>query len=165
MEAVRYRPGEAIRWLSAGADAQRRSAKEKGKQLRVDPAEVTFKTLRETFSAIAGALLDYGKGAYTEIMHRQAEAHEYILSDNDFSVSRTSGPRIYKYSDVTAIEWDRDRANLIIGQTTVTIKPYAYISAGRIKVPIGWDRNGMEVPFELLVEELAARCRVEVATK
>jgi hypothetical protein len=29
-------------------------------------------------------------------------------------------------------------------------------------VPIGWDRNGMEVPYELLVEELAARSRVEV---
>jgi len=31
------------------------------------------------------------------------------------------------------------------------------VVAGRTKVPVGWRRNGLEVPYELLIDELAAR--------
>jgi hypothetical protein len=165
MDAVRYRPGEALRWLSTGADAQRKSARKKGKTILSEPVEVSFESLRSTVSTAAGALFELGQGAYTELVRTQADAHEFVLGESDFSISRQSGPRIYRYADVTKIEWERDRATLTVGQTRVVIKPYAYITAGRVRVPIGWDRNGMEVPFELLIEELAARCKVEIDTK
>jgi hypothetical protein len=34
--------------------------------------------------------------------------------------------------------------------------------AGPLKVPIGWERNGLEAPYLLIVEEIAARAGVEV---
>jgi hypothetical protein len=162
MEAVRYRPGEALRWLETGAEAQRKSARDKGRSVLNGTGELSGKAIKDSVSSAAGALVDLGKGAYADLVKRQADAYEIILSENEFSVSRPTGPRIYRYADVTKITQEKDRITVTMGQTNLTIRPYAYITAGRVKVPIGWDRNGMEVPFELLVEELAARCRVEI---
>ncbi len=162
MEAVRYRPGDALRWLETGADAQRKSARDKGRSVLSSVTAGSTKSIKEGMSSAAGALFDLGKGAYADLVKRQADAYEIIFSDEEFSVSGTTGPKIYRYADVSKISQEKDRITVTMGQTNLTIRPYAYITAGRVKVPIGWNRNGMEVPFELLVEELAARCRVEI---
>ena len=46
--------------------------------------------------------------------------------------------------------------DLVLDRGTLQIKPYAYVVAGKLKVPIGWARNGIEVPYELLIEELSS---------
>ena len=162
MDAVRYRPGDALRWLETGAGAHRKSARDKGRAILKTSNGVSALAIKEGVFSAAGAIADLSKGAYAELVKRRAETSEIVFSENEFSMARASGPRTYRYEDVTAISQDRDKVTVTVGQTTLTIKPYAYITTGRVKVPIGWDRNGMEVPYELIVEELAARCRVEI---
>lgn len=156
---MRYRPGEAIRWLSAGAEASRKSAQKQGKSLIKREGQ---RTIGKDVGQAAGALLDAGRGAIADLLHRQAEASEYLLHDEYFEVVKAGTPKRYDYADVKSIRLEGDRATLILTRGSLTISPYAHIVSGRIKAPIGWVRNGMEVPYELLVDEIAARCGIEV---
>ena len=158
MEVVRYRPGEAIRWLQTGAENIWRGAKAKGKSA-IEPHSGTF---GQNLKNAAGAIFDYGKGAYADMLHRQADASEYVLLETHFDVVRGSAIKTVDYSRVKKIELKGDRATLTLDAGNLSIKPFAHIVSGRAKVPVGWTRNGMEVPYELLIEELAARCGVDV---
>jgi len=165
MELVRYRPGEAIRWLQTGAENIRRGAQAKGKAAATAGA-VDARAFGENLKNAAGAVLDYGKGAYADLMHKQAEASEYVLHDDYFDIVRGSNIKTITYEQVKSIEYEKDRATLNLDKgTQVLIKPFAHLVAGRARVPVGWSRNGIEVPFELLIEELAARCKVEFEEK
>jgi len=161
MELVRYRPGEAIRWLQTGAENLRKGAQAKGK-VAVTSSSPDARAFGENLKTAAGALLEYSRSAYADLMHRQAEASEYILHDDHFDIVRGPNIKTIGYDRVTAIEIDRDRALLTLDKGSVTIKPFAHLVAGRARVPIGWTRNGIEVPFELLIDELSARCRVDL---
>ncbi|HRF59878.1 MAG TPA: hypothetical protein PLH94_08200 [Fimbriimonadaceae bacterium] len=159
MELVRYKPGEAIRWIQTGAEDIRRSAKRQGTGL---VRREGHRTLGKDLSQAAGALLEMGKSAYAQLLHRQASAIEYVLGDDAFDVVGPTGTRTIRYQDVKDIQMDGERLTVILAKGSVTIKPYAYIVAGKLKVPIGWSRNGLEVPYDLLIDELAARCGHEV---
>lgn len=161
MELIRYRPGEAIRWLQTGAENNRKTASAKGKAV-VRPPEEEHK-FQQTVKAAAGAVIDFGKGAYTDLLHRQAEASEYILQEKHFDVVHGSTIKSIAYDRVKGISLLGEKATVTLDKGSLTIKPFAHIVAGRIKVPVGWSRNGMEVPYEVLLEELAARCRVELS--
>jgi hypothetical protein len=159
MELVRYKPGEALRWLETGAQTRRRSAAEKGRSIvRSEPGSTWGGQIKKA----AGAIVDIGKGAYTDLLHRRAQASEYLLHPDHFEVLGPNQALRIPYTEVLAIEQRGDRSVLTHEKGNVTIKPYAYIVSGRIRVPIGWSRNGMEVPFELLLEELSARCGVNL---
>jgi hypothetical protein len=159
MELVRYRPGEAIRWLETGATNIRKDAKARGRSLvRQEEARTFGQNVRD----VAETLSDFGKSAYADLMHARAKASEYVLHEDRLEVMKGGSIKSVPYSRVKAIEFRGDRAQLLLDKGTVMIKPFAYVVAGRLRVPIGWSRNGMEVPYELLIEELAARCGVEV---
>jgi hypothetical protein len=159
VEVVRYRPGEAIRWLQTGSDSIRKGARTKASSA-VDGGD--GRAFFDNVKTAAGAVFDYGKGAYTELRHRQAEATEFVLLDDRLDVVRGNHIKSIDYASVKKIEFQNDRAVLVLEKGTQVIKPFAHIVSGKAKVPIGWSRNGIEVPFELLIEELAARCNVEV---
>lgn len=155
MEDVRYKPGEAIRWLQTGAGEIRKSAKRHGKSFAKREGARSFgKDLRD----VAGVLTDLGKSALAELAHRQAEASEYVLHETEAEIVSGGRLRTVPYASVRSIRLDGDEATLILDQGSIVIKPTAYILAGRLKVPVGWTRNGIEVPYELLLDELAARC-------
>ena len=161
MELVRYRPGEAIRWLETGGDNIRRGARNRGiNLLRQGP--INSETIGENLKTAAGALFDFGKGTYAEMMHRQAEDSEFVLQESQFDIVNGGNIRSIPYTRVVAMTLKGDRASLTLDKGSVTIKPFAFIVVSRIKVPVGWVRNGIEVPFELLLHELAARCGIEV---
>ncbi len=155
---MRYKAGEAIRWLQTGADNIRRGARAKGKSV-IDPSGGTF---GQNLKTAAGAIVDYGKGTYADMMHKQAEANEYVLLDHHFDVVRGSAIKTVEYERVKKITVKGDRASITLDKGNLTIKPFAHVVAGRAKVPVGWSRNGIEVPFELLIEELSARCGMDV---
>lgn len=155
MEDVRYKPGEAIRWLQTGAQEIRQSARRHGKSLTRREGE---RSIGRDLRDMAGALTDLGKSALAELAHRQAEANEYVLHEGHVEIVSSGRIRSLTYADVRAIKLDADRASLVLEQGSVTIKPHAYIVSGRLKVPVGWTRNGIEVPYELLLDELSARC-------
>ncbi len=54
------------------------------------------------------------------------------------------------------------RFTIEYGEGTLTVRPIAHLSAGKIRVPIGWVRNEIEVPFSMLLDELSARSDVEI---
>ena len=86
MELVRYRPGEAIRWLETGADNIRKGAQNRGLNLLRQGVGIDSKTIGENLKTAAGALFDFGKGTYAEMMHRQAEDSEYVLQETQFDI-------------------------------------------------------------------------------
>jgi hypothetical protein len=159
VEIVRYRAGEAIRWLQTGAENIRRSAKAKGRSM-IDPEHE--RTFGQNIKTAAGAVFDYGKGAYADMMHKQAEASEYVLLEKHFDIVNGSVIKAVPYDRVRKVELKNDKATVMLDKGTIYIKPFAHIVSGKAKVPVGWSRNGIEVPFELLVEELAARCGLDV---
>jgi hypothetical protein len=155
METIRYRPGEAIRWLEIGAEDIRKSAKRQGQSLvRREGERSIGRDLRDA----AGAIFDLGKSALADLVHRQAQAVEVVFEPESFVVGNSTSSKTVRYGDVKELKLRGDRLSLILGQGSVTIKPYAYIVSGRVKVPVGWSRNGLEVPYELLIDELSARC-------
>lgn len=111
---------------------------------------------------VAGVLVGMGKGALADILHRQAEASEYVFQEDAFEVVSSGRVRSIKYASVKSIKLHGDKATVALSQGSVVIRPHAYILSGRLKVPVGWARNGMEVPYETLLDELAARCDVEI---
>jgi len=159
MELVRYRPGEAMRWLSTAAENERKSAAKKGRSL---VRREGHRTVGRDLGDAAGALLDMGKSAWADLVSLQANATEYVFLEDAFEVIKATGVKRVPYSDVTHIARDDDRIIVELTKGSVTIKPHAYIVAGRVRVPIGWTRNGLEVPYELMIDELAARCGHEV---
>ena len=158
MEPIRYKPGEAIRWLETGAAANRKTAKQKGKDVFTSGIPAGAK-----FGQGVGALIDLGKGAWSDILHQQAEASEYILQEDRFDVVSGNSIKTVPYNEIKRIAIKNEKATVTLDRgSTLVIKPYAHIVASRIRVPVGWMRNGMEVPYDLLIEELSARCGVEV---
>lgn len=158
MEPIRYKPGEAIRWLETGADANRKSAKQKGKEVFASGIPASIK-----LGQGIGALFDLGRGAWADVLHKQAEASEYVLQEDRFDVVSGNSIKTVPYSEVKKISIKGEKAIVTLQRgSTLSIKPYAHITAGRIRVPVGWMRNGMEVPYDLLIDELSARCGVEV---
>ncbi len=159
METIRYRPGEAIRWLEIGATDIRKSARRQSQSIVRREGERTIgRDLRDA----AGAIFDLGKSALADLMHRQAQASEYILEPEGFVIANPTSAKTIKYADVTDMKRRGDRISIILPQGSAVIKPYAYIVSGRIKVPVGWSRNGLEVPYDVLIDELSARCNVSV---
>ena len=150
MELARYRPDQAIRWLKPPSVSIKSEAKTKK----------SGEGIANTMRTAAEALYDLGKGAYADALKSNAEANEYVLQANHLDIIKHGVIKTILYERITAIQVRQDRATLVLDNSTVTIKPFAYVQAGRIKVPIGWQRNGLDVPFELLFEEISARSGV-----
>ena len=163
MEPIRYKPGEAIRWLGTAADSYRKSAKTKGKEA-VDPKRdrSDFKKVGSNVADAANAIFDLGRSAWADMLHKQADASEYVLQDNHFDVVKGGSIKSIDYKRVTEISIKGDSTTFKLDKGSLVVKPYAFIVAGKVKVPVGWTRNGLEVPYEVMIEELAARCGVNL---
>ena len=148
-----------MRWLQVGAAGKRRSARDKSKTLAM-PADA--RDLGINVRTAAGALMDMGKSALADLAHNQATHSEFVLLDDALEVVRPGSTRRIAYREIKSIELRAERATLVLERGSLTIKPVAFVVAGRIKVPIGWTRNEIEVPYELLVDEIAARCGLDL---
>ena len=159
MDPIRYRPGEAIRWLENGAADSRKSAKRQGKSIvRREGSRTIGRDLRDA----AGVIFELGKSALADLAHRQAQASEIDRQEESFTISNPNSDQTIGYDQVVDMKLRGDRLSVNLEQGASTIKPYAHLVSGRIKVPIGWSRNGLEVPSDVLLDELSARCGVNV---
>lgn len=159
---VRYKPGEAIRWLESGAEESRRNALKTTKSVIRREGERSF---GRDVKAVAGALWQAGSAAVADLAHKNATATQYALEGEAFEIIRGRDIRRVTYEEVRSMRMDGDKLVLVLDKGSVLVKPFAYIVAGKIKVPIGWSRNGVEVPYELIIEELSARCDLQVITE
>lgn len=159
MELVRYKPGEAIRWLETGAQDMRKQAARTGKRLVQREGE---RSVGRDFRDAAGVLIDLGKSALAELSHRQAEASEYVLHEDRLEIVSPARITSVKYEQIKQIKLKGESVKLVLESGSFTIKPHAYIVSGRIRVPVGWRRNGLEVPYETILEELSGRSGVNI---
>lgn len=159
MEPVRYRPSDVIRWLDSGSDRIRESSSRKAQSvIGRKGARTVTKDIRD----VAGALMDAGAAALADLKHRQAESAQYLIADDYFEVITLTGNRKIPYSEVVQIRLRDDDCQIILERGSVNIRPFAHLVSGRVKVPIGWLRNDIEVPFELIIDEIAAHCNKTV---
>jgi hypothetical protein len=157
MSVVRYKPAEVLHWFDLGSREAMARAKRRGK------GALRECDLGKGLKEAAGAAFEFGKGALTDAVHRSVEMTEYILADDGFEVVGLGGRRRIPYSDVRDVRLlGTERAEIVHTGGSFVIKPVAHLVAGRLKVPVGWLRNGMEVPYAMLIEELAARSGVDV---
>lgn len=118
--------------------------------------------ITETVKNAASAVFNMGRSAYAEMAHLRANASEFVLLEDRLDIVSGTSIKAIPYSSVKKITLKGDKAQLILEKGTYVIKPFAYVVAGPLKVPIGWERNGLETPYLLIIEELAARCQKEV---
>lgn len=149
MEPIRYKPAEILSTFD-----------EEGPKTK---ASVSTGTISETVKKVAGAVVNFGKKSWSEFAQKQMNGTEYVLLDEYFEVRGMSGSKKVSYKDVKEMSLNReDRVTLLYEGGALTIKPLAHLVSGTLKVPVGWVRNGVDVPYALLIDELAARCGVEV---
>ncbi len=160
MDLVRYKPGEAIRWLESGAADMRKSAKRTGTRALAKTTEGT--DIPGGLRDAAGAIYGFGKSALADLLHKQLEASEYVFYEDRLEVITTTGTRYIPFREIQAMKVKGDRCILLLDRGKLTIKPHAYILSGNLKVPVGWTRNGLEVAFEMLPDELSARAGVNI---
>jgi hypothetical protein len=139
----------------------RKTASTRGKEL-VRQTGADQKGFGENMKTAAGALYDYGKSAYADAVRKHAETSEFVLQETHFDLVHNGSIKTVPYSRVKQGVMTNERARLMLDKGSVSIKPVAWVLAGRLKVPVGWLRNGIEVPYDLLIEEIAARCGLEV---
>lgn len=127
--------------------ARRAPVRTVGPQVTKGIFEVVSKVVRE------------GKGAIAGIASKQLEGLEYVLTDALLYI----GTKEIPFAAIREIEIVKGSEFIVrAGSRTISIKPYAWLEVARHRVPLGWLRDGMEVPFELLAEEIAARAGVEI---
>jgi hypothetical protein len=148
MELIRYKPGEAVRWLDSGAKDMLARAKKKGEGVLNRDLQ---RQMKQDLADVAGAVIDVGKGAMAELLHRQAQATEYVLSEDRFEILRPGSVKSVRYDTVVGISRRGDAIDIDLDSGAITVK-----------VPVGWDRNGIEVAYDVLADELAARCKVNI---
>lgn len=155
MSNIYYRPAEVLHWLRLHEEPAR-PAKPKARQGDwVAPLKDIFETA-----------LTQGKSALQKVDQKAAEGAGYILSDTHIEFEATPARRSVAYTSITAIhQLTPDKFQVDYKGGHFTIRPVAHLTTGRIKVPIGWVRNGTEVPYHLLVQELAARCGIPITTE
>jgi hypothetical protein len=160
MPTVTYRPPDVLHWFSTGSQEALQSAKRKGIALTKGSGESSVK--QKIFQA-ASAAADFGRGAAADMVHRQAAETVYKLHDSHMDVRTPMSRQAIKYDAVSSIQsHGKDKFTLEYEGGTLTIRPIAHLSSGRIRVPVGWMRNEIEVPFTMLLQELSARCGLEI---
>ena len=160
MPTVTYRPPDVLHWFSTGSQEALKSAKRKGLALTKTKAESSVK---DKFFQAASVAVDLSHGAAADIVHRSAAETVYKLYDDRLDVRTPLSQQSIQYDAVSSIQsHGKDKFTVEHEGGTLTIRPIAHLSSGRIRVPVGWMRNGIEVPFTMLLEELSAHCGLEM---
>jgi len=115
------------------------------------------KDVRDVF----GSVWDVGYSAVADVMAKHAAASQFVLEADSVSVVTPTGTKKYLFSEAKSMSIEGDKAEIAFKQGSLVIRPFAYVVAGKVKAPIGWLRNEIEVPYPFILEELAARCGVE----
>ena len=155
MGVITYRPVDIVRWLGQSNKKDRKAAV--GRAMSI-PEVTVKKGLVKGIQNAAESAFGLGKQAMGEVSTRKAEEVGYTLFDGGFEVVGLMRHIKVDYGDVAEIiEKEGDRFRIEFNGGHVTVRPVAHLVAGSLKVPLGWLRDGMEVEYRTLLEEIAAR--------
>lgn len=159
MAPVTYRSPSLLHWFGTESRAATADARKRGKSLLSERGRSLAGQIKEA----ATAAISLGRGAAGELALRQASEEAYVLEAEGFEQMGLGGRARVHYDSVKEIvELGSDRFEITHSAGRLVVRPVAHLVRGRHRVPVGWLRNGVEVPYRTLVDELAARCRVEV---
>jgi hypothetical protein len=149
---VRYRPLTVGTWLVLGAQSL--------------PEEDLLKArpgmARAVWSAV-GKFVGEGKLTYAEIIRQHLEKMEYRLYEDRVETTQGARVKAFPYSDLKRCEIPRPyEFRFHSSQGMLVIRPYAWLSVRGLKVPLGWRRDRLEVPYVQLGEEIADRARLRI---
>lgn len=163
MSAVYYKPPEISHWLEEGSKTARDAGKEKTKELAKATSHFD---IAQSIKAAASAAKGFGKSAMAELAQRKIDEVSYTLYDDAVEYESLTGRKRIAFNEITTImKQKNDRFTIASESAEIHIKPIAHLVTSRVKVPIGWNRSGMEVPYGLLIEEISARCGVDITVE
>lgn len=156
---IRYRPADAIRWLESAPGTQMKKAGRYSKTAFSNLGSMSGETgPKARLVSAAKALAAVVKSAAAEISKSKAEAQEFAISESSLFISEGGSLKEIPFAAITGLDVDGFTAVFHHAGGSFSIKPYGLILVGSAKAPIGWDRDGQDVPFDFLIEEIAARC-------
>lgn len=160
MPVVTYAPADIIHWFNTSAKATNAQALEKGQAIsKVAAEEGFFPSIKQA----ASAAVSFSKGAIGTFVQKSAEETKYELHDTGLESIDIARKIKLDYTEIRQIiSKQNDRYQILFNGGSLTIKPVAHLVSGRHRVPIGWLRNGSEVPYVMLIEEISARCGIEI---
>lgn len=160
MPLTTYTPAEVMHWFDTESKRNQALVRAQTRDIaRVANEEGIIPTIKQA----ATAALSMGKGAYGTVVQKQATETRYDLFDSGFEFVDIARRVKVDYSQVRQIVAKAgDRYQILFNGGSLTVKPPAYLVAGKYRVPVGWMRNGVEVPFLTLVEEISARSGIEI---
>ena len=160
MAVVTYLPADIVRWLGKNAKQDRKSVVKKALAV---PQKALDKGIVPGVRGAVDAAFGIGKQALGDLSTVKAEETLYHLFEEGFEAVGLMKKVKLDYRQVTGIVCKGgDKYWIEHEGGHISIKPVAHLVAGQQKVAIGWLRNGMEVDYRLLVEEIAARCNKEI---
>jgi hypothetical protein len=141
---IHYAPPDLVQWLSPDLQSEQKA--------RAKPGDGRLRdSLRQAATAAAG----FGRTAMGEL--------EYLLDEEGFSIPGLTQSRRIEYRDIREIRREKkDRFRLITRSGDLAIDPVAHLVAGPVKAPVGWLRNGVEVAYFTLIQEISARARLDI---
>ncbi len=150
MVVARYKPFDIQNWVELGTETLQKSR---------PPVKAPGGEIGKTLAELVGRAVRTGQSAVANITGKKIVQIEYQISDDHFEVDNLRIP----YSEIKRIEHIKKSGFKVhtVGKT-IEILPYAWLKVGSIEVPLGWLRDGLEVPFELLAQELSIRSKVEL---
>jgi hypothetical protein len=150
-EIARYKPADIIRWLEIGADTLR------------TPSRRSARDMKGVVAQAMTRVLDVGKSAVADVGARGLARLEYRVHPDGFEALTATSRKTVPFGPTTRIQSLRRGGFRISTEgTSISVRHYAWLVVSGIKVPLGWRRNGMEVPFDLLLEEVAARSKAPI---
>jgi hypothetical protein len=146
-ETVVYRPLDIQAWLKLGSQ----SLKQAPLQAEGD--------LRKAVTGVVGKAFDIGKSALAGVGGLAIDRIEYRLFEDRVEVVGIGPTKSVPYAQIRRVEGHGRGYRVDAGSLSFSIMPYAYLLVSNVKVPLGWRRNRMEVAFNLLADEIAARAK------
>ena len=163
MAVVTYQPPDIVRWLGTSAREKRKSVV---KRALAVPQNTLEKGLMPGLKDAADAAIGLGKQALGDLSTARAEETTFRLYTEGFEAVGLMSKTKVNYSDVNRIvRKSGDKFRVEFNGGHVSIRPVAHLVVSGHRVPIGWVRNGLEVDYETLVEELVARTGKEITVE
>jgi hypothetical protein len=160
MNLITYTPAEVLKWF----DTESRRANAHARAQTQEIAKIaTEDGLIPTIKQAAVAAISITKGAYGTVVQKQTGETKYDLYEQGLEFVDLTRRTKVDYKQIRQIvAKPGDRFQILYNGGSLSIKPPAHLVAGKLRVPVGWIRNGIEVPYLTLVEEISARSGVEI---
>lgn len=155
-KSVKYRVSDSIlKWFEFQPSVSETTSQAISKAKSDQPVQKHIKNAAQT-------IVDIGKSAYAGMVQLGPLEYEVTFRESEVSLCRNRRIERIPYRTIQRIALEKDVITLKLDHQTIKIRPVVVLSAGKLKVPVGWDRDGQDVPFETLAHEFSGRSGLSV---